>query len=1683
MKTGLLSVHCSIQVLAARRFLPAIALVLLACLALLPGRAAAAVFDDFESYAVGSNLHGQGGWAGWAGNASAGALVSSAFSFSPTRSVNITGASDLVHTFSDATNGQWVFRVMQYIPSTSSGTNYVVLMNIYRPPYGVADLNWSVIIQNNMATGQVISDIGGGATRPMVKDQWVEVRCEINLAANSVSEFYNGQLLSTHAWKVGAGLNEIQALDLFANNAGPVYYDNVSLLGCIPPPSGMVAWYPLDEPNGATAVNDIAGFNNQGTPKPGGSLGSPNGPNAVPGEVGGALFFNTDQVTLVNVPDHPEINFGQGDLSIDAWVKVFPDPISIFVIPIVEKMDRSSGVGKGYAFYLVSACSGSAYLQFDIGNGTTAASYISGCLVPFNNNWHHVAVTVSRSTGVVTLYVDGVGIPSSSPSVPTGNIDNTLSLLIRATRVPGPVWGAIYIDELELFNRALRTNEVAAIFNAGSAGKCKTPCATPLIVNCATNKVVPCGTNWTFDLPTATSCCSTNVTITSTGFVTNGVCPKYITQSWLITDGCGNSNTCSQTVAVVDTTPPVLTCGPSKGVICGSAWSFNSPTAVDACCGTNVTITVLSMVTNGLCPQFITQTWQATDCCSNSITCSQTVTVVDTTPPVINCSGLQSQAGTTTNCNGTIPNLCLPAFYSDACCGISNCVQSPAAGTIVGPGSHPITVTVTDNAGNSSQCVVTYTVVQGQIVLSLFSGINNFAALGANFPSGTTVVIGPTFIPGSWLANSPNSQWIGPGINALGIPNISTYHYRATFNLSCTNGARITGQWATDNGGAILLNGAPKGNTPYIGFTAWTPVTITSGFQSGLNTLDFYVTNNGFVTGLRTELLGTANCCSNACIVLRCPTNIMVCTCSNSVNVAYQPTAIDTCGVPVTVTCTPPSNSSFPLGTTLVTCTATDPLGNSASCTFTVTVVKDTSPPVIHCPPNLLLYTCTNGAYAYYKVWATDGCDTNVSISCTPPSGTFFPIGVTPVTCTATDDCGHISSCTFTVTVSTILQISTFPAGLHDNFALPVDPTFRRPCLNTAYPGALWKNFDDTTINRFIGHSFVGLPAGIVGAQLTVRMKPLPDIPNNDDIYLGLNTPCNPPSWAYSSLINALPGAGGTWTINPATIFTLNLGNLPGGGNLIPKLAADRFLDVLIQDDTAVDWMELQVTNCPPRRHFFGLPHIALGQAQLADRADADSPNVTRLTLSNLGSSGADGVEIAFGAPNAHMLDVFYENPQGDGTITFTSLGYFGGQPGQPVQRSIIDFAGEEQTYSYDVSPLGATTFTMRIFDGSRLVYESHGNPSGGPSLRTFKYEHLPTIDHCMGYFDEDFNYHAGYDYSTATRIAFNVLGGGLTVTGDLVLIIPENPQILPEALSAMTIQTSGQITELNIRAETVADAHTTAAALGDGIFEPAGGNLTVTNLGTNGQDGVTFSMRTADSFNFSFATIDPMDECPPECLLTGATLTTHVLGSLGGVPGTLLDTLTLTKAGSNIVISADFSPIGSFSQRVLVLSNGVVVADFPGHTGVVGTASDWPNSLGKLALGTPCRRGGWPTNTIFTIDGSAYVGDELRVLAEPPAGTPQVDYLTDFQITVSGLPELTVTGANVAQSPSLCPPAALYFQQEGGFIILWWVGENYRLQTTTALGATASWSDVAGTLPVVLPVSGGIQFFRLICR
>ncbi len=135
--------------------------------------------------------------------------------------------------------------------------------------------------------------------------------------------------------------------------------------------------------------------------------------------------------------------------------------------------------------------------------------------------------------------------------------------------------------------------------------------------------------------------------------------------------------------------------------------------------------------------------------------------------------------------------------------------------------------------------------------------------------------------------------------------------------------------------------------------------------------------------------------------------------------VNFAPTATDNVDPSVTVVCSPASGSTFPLGTTTVTCNATDASENAAApVTFTVTVV-DTTAPVIANPGNMTVEaTSAAGAVVMFAPVATDLVDSSVPVVCSTVSGTTFPLGTTEVTCTAVDDTGNVATpITFNVTV------------------------------------------------------------------------------------------------------------------------------------------------------------------------------------------------------------------------------------------------------------------------------------------------------------------------------------------------------------------------------------------------------------------------------------------------------------------------------------------------------------------------------------------------------------------------------------------------------------------------------------------------------------------------------------------
>ena len=131
------------------------------------------------------------------------------------------------------------------------------------------------------------------------------------------------------------------------------------------------------------------------------------------------------------------------------------------------------------------------------------------------------------------------------------------------------------------------------------------------------------------------------------------------------------------------------------------------------------------------------------------------------------------------------------------------------------------------------------------------------------------------------------------------------------------------------------------------------------------------------------------------------------------------PTATDIVDGTRPVTCDRAQGSTFPLGDTIVTCSATDLTGNTGTAAFTVTVVDTTAPAFGGVANRNVTATSANGAVVTYPTpQATDLVDGATAVTCTPASGSTFPLGTTNVTCTSTDHAGNTASVSFTVTVS-----------------------------------------------------------------------------------------------------------------------------------------------------------------------------------------------------------------------------------------------------------------------------------------------------------------------------------------------------------------------------------------------------------------------------------------------------------------------------------------------------------------------------------------------------------------------------------------------------------------------------------------------------------------------------------------
>ena len=151
------------------------------------------------------------------------------------------------------------------------------------------------------------------------------------------------------------------------------------------------------------------------------------------------------------------------------------------------------------------------------------------------------------------------------------------------------------------------------------------------------------------------------------------------------------------------------------------------------------------------------------------------------------------------------------------------------------------------------------------------------------------------------------------------------------------------------------------------------------------------------------------------------PNTIVASTSSAGAVVTYAAaTATDLVTTSLAAACLPASGSTFAIGTTTVTCTATDTHGNTGSAGFTVRVTPlNDKPPKVTAPKQVTEEASgPSGAVVTFNVKATDKNDGTLPVTCQPlVSGNVFPLGATVETCIAADSTGLTASASFTVTV------------------------------------------------------------------------------------------------------------------------------------------------------------------------------------------------------------------------------------------------------------------------------------------------------------------------------------------------------------------------------------------------------------------------------------------------------------------------------------------------------------------------------------------------------------------------------------------------------------------------------------------------------------------------------------------
>lgn len=237
--------------------------------------------ESFDEFAAGDGVNLHGLWETWCDYDARDADVDNLMFRSPPNSLRVSFdgtsqyGSDVVARHSTSSSlgmksGRWTLSVWTHVPGFSTGSAYVIALNQYCDP----GHNWSMQVQLDATAGMVVDF--DGSMLPMLKDQWVQLRAEIDLDADSYEIYYNDQLLTTGVWTEHVsgtfgdpGVTQLAAINFFDESATEVFFDDISIESVSSPPPTCVADLNGD---GATNVLDFGIFADQfGTPVPPGT--------------------------------------------------------------------------------------------------------------------------------------------------------------------------------------------------------------------------------------------------------------------------------------------------------------------------------------------------------------------------------------------------------------------------------------------------------------------------------------------------------------------------------------------------------------------------------------------------------------------------------------------------------------------------------------------------------------------------------------------------------------------------------------------------------------------------------------------------------------------------------------------------------------------------------------------------------------------------------------------------------------------------------------------------------------------------------------------------------------------------------------------------------------------------------------------------------------------------------------------------------------------------------------------------------------------------------------------------------------------------------------------------------------------------------------------------------------------